>query len=254
MKVPYIFFIMSILSDFIIPQLSGLTLDTTGLDTFKYALDKNHFNNYPYSISYKYNVRGYRDDEWPENLSDCIWCVGDSFTSGLGQSYEHIWPQVLAKKLNIRTINISMDGASNDWISRKIVRIADVIKPKLIIAQWSYINRRESNITADKLNDYDRRIWYVKEMQSTEDVKNLIGNIKNGLHACNNQITLLNSFIPGLMDDAYINHFEDEFEKLNALRVNYEVLDLARDGHHYDILTATNFVDNLMKSKYINTN
>ena len=73
MKVPYIFFIMSILSDFIIPQLSGLTLDTTGLDTFKNALDKNHFNNYPYSISYKYNVRGYRDDEWPENLSDCIW-------------------------------------------------------------------------------------------------------------------------------------------------------------------------------------
>jgi hypothetical protein len=243
---------MSILSDFIIPQLSGLTLDTTGHDTFKYALDKNHFNNYPYNISYKYNVRGYRDDEWPENLSDCIWCVGDSFTSGVGQPYEHIWPQVLAKILKIRTINISMDGASNDWISRKIVRIADIIKPKLIIAQWSYINRRESKITADKLNDYNRRIWYVKEIQSSEDVENLIGNIKNGLRACNNQTTLLNSFIPGFMDDAYINHFEDEFEKLNALRVNYEVLDLARDGHHYDILTATNFVDNLMKSKYIN--
>ena len=153
-----------------------------------------------------------------------------------------------------------MDGASNDWISRKIVRIADVIKPKLIIAQWSYINRRESTVTADKLNDYDRRIWYVKEMQSSEDVKNLIGNIKNSLRACDNQTTLLNSFIPGLMDDSYINHFQDEFEKLNALRADYKVLDLARDGHHYDVLTSTDFVDNLVKAfwnfhknkKYIN--
>ena len=244
-----------ILPYFTVPPFIGLKTSNSGIDTYERVYDKNHYNNYPYDISYKYNSRGYRDDEWPENLNECIWCVGDSFTNGVGQPYEHIWPQVLAKRLNIRTINISMDGASNDWISRKIVGIADVIKPKIIIAQWSYIHRREGLPTDKKSNDYSRRIWFEKEIRSSDDVKNLIGNIKNGLSACNNQTTLINSFIPGCVSkkhDEYTNQFEDEFEKLNALRVDYEQLDWARDGHHYDILTATNFVDNLVKSKYIN--
>jgi hypothetical protein len=242
-----------ILPDFVIPQLSGLRLDTTGHDQLKYAIDKKHFINYPYKVNYSYNTRGYRDEEWPENLSECIWCVGDSFTSGVGQPYEHIWPQVLAKRLQVRTINVSMDGASNDWIARKISRITEIIKPKTIIAQWSYVNRRESVVTGKTDNDYDRRIWFQKDAQSTGDIANLISNIQNSRDACKNfQSTLISSFIPDTMHDSYTDYFNDEFDKLNVPRVDYKVLDLARDGHHYDILTATNFVDNLVNSKYIN--
>jgi len=242
-----------LLSDFIIPQLSGLTLDTTGHDTFKHALDKNHFNNYPYDISYKYNSRGYRDAEWPENLNECIWCVGDSFTSGIGQPFKHIWPQILQQKLNQRTINMSMDGASNDWISRKILQIANVIKPKTIIAQWSYVNRRESPITDKNSNDYSRRIWYNVDVHSIDDIIRTLESIKKSADICKKyNVVLVNSFIPYCMDPMYNDYFWDEFKKLNVLHVDYKVLDLARDGHHYDILTATNFVDNLVKSKYIN--
>jgi hypothetical protein len=69
--------------------------------------------------------------------------VGDSFTVGVGQPLEHTWPQVLAKKLGCRTINVGMDGASNDWIARKIKRINESINPKNIVILWSYTHRRE---------------------------------------------------------------------------------------------------------------
>jgi hypothetical protein len=249
---------MNILPDFIINAYANGETLYTGIDSLVNCTDKNYFKNYPYSINYKYNSRGFRDTEWPEQLDDCIWCVGDSFTSGVGQPYEHIWPQVLSNKLNIRTINMSMDGASNNWISRKIVRIAEVIKPKTIIVQWSYVNRREKEIPAEIptgaiIDDYDRRIWYTKDSHSIKDIENAITCVSNAVDACKKSNTvLINSFIPEFVDTEYADMFWTAFENLNTPVVKYNVIDWARDKYHYDIATATLFVDNLLNSKYIN--
>ena len=75
----------------------GKRIDNTGLDTYESCFDKEHFKNYSKKISYEYNSKGFRDVEWPTDLSDCIWCIGDSFTEGLGQPFEETWPQVLQK-------------------------------------------------------------------------------------------------------------------------------------------------------------
>jgi len=60
----------------------------TGMDTLELCLNKEYFKSYTKQISYRYNSKGFRDDEWPEDLSDVIWCVGDSFTVGIGQPFE----------------------------------------------------------------------------------------------------------------------------------------------------------------------
>ena len=89
------------------------------------------------------------NQEWPtflDALQNSIWCVGDSFTAGVGVPFLHIWPQILQQITNVRTINISLDGASNNWIARQAGAIINEIKPENLIVQWSYSHRREADI------------------------------------------------------------------------------------------------------------
>ena len=134
--------------------LSNLMLSTrvnqrwqfSGMDSLEKCQNKNHFKSYPYPVEYVYNSRGFRDAEWPndiDQLKHAIWCVGDSFTEGMGSPAEHAWPYLLHKQTNIRTINVSLDGASNEWIARKTIDILTEINPEYIILHWSYLHRRE---------------------------------------------------------------------------------------------------------------
>ena len=75
--------------------------NTTGMDSPELCLDKEHYSNYKKKVEYQYNSRGFRDHEWPEDLSDVIWCVGDSFTEGLGQPFGETWPCLLQEKTGI---------------------------------------------------------------------------------------------------------------------------------------------------------
>lgn len=148
-----------ILPDFVLPTRIGPPILNYGLDHCP-EKNKEHYLNFPYKVEYKFNDRGYRDTNWPDSLNDlqdAIWCVGDSFTVGLGSPFEHTWPQVLQTRTGCRTINVSMDGASNEWILRKIKRIVEVIAPKRIVALWSYFHRRE-DVDINKI-DEDRRIY-----------------------------------------------------------------------------------------------
>jgi hypothetical protein len=78
----------------------------SGMDTLEKCLDKDHYLSYTKDISYRYNSRGFRDHEWPEDLSDVIWCVGDSFTVGIGQPFEETWPNILQKQIGMRCLNL----------------------------------------------------------------------------------------------------------------------------------------------------
>lgn len=148
-----------ILPDLILPSRTNQRWKYSGMDSLDQCLDKQHFKNYPYQIEYVFNSRGFRDTEWPASfteLQEAVWCIGDSFTVGIGQPLEHTWPNVLAKRLNKRIINISMDGASNDWILRRTFDIVRCINPKTIIVMWSYVHRQESLNTL--LDDEQRKI------------------------------------------------------------------------------------------------
>ena len=139
-----------ILPDFVLPSRVNQRWEYSGIDSIDYCIDKHHFNQYPYPITYNYNSRGFRDQEWPDSidqLKTAIWCVGDSFTVGIGNPLKHTWPWLLQNQTNLRTINVSMDGASNNWIARKTVEILQKINPQHIVIHWSYTHRREADPT-----------------------------------------------------------------------------------------------------------
>lgn len=250
----------------------------SGMDCIEYCIDKNHFLSYAHDITYKYNSRGFRDQEWPESmkeLKNAIWCIGDSFTVGVGSTVDHIWPNRLAAQSGRRVINVSMDGASNKWIARTTEKIVNDINPKNIIIMWSYTSRRENPNMS--LSDEDRRIGHVKSSHQ-EDLDDFV-NCKQQVDCITdtsvqfaipnfiyemlsdvsktwevirdktwplelNTVKDLHSLPQRILDEItnYHNCFEEIEQSLsvrqikNIIRVNR--LDLARDGHHFDLITA----------------
>ena len=137
-----------ILPDFVLLSRVGLREKFTGMDSEEFCQDPRHFAQYSHEVEYTYNSRGFRDAEWPDNLAQAIWCFGDSYTVGIGSPQQHAWPAVLQRKTHTRCINVSLDGASNQWIARKIVALSQSLAPHCVVVHWSYIHRRESSASA----------------------------------------------------------------------------------------------------------
>jgi hypothetical protein len=125
------------------------------MDSAELCRDPKHYQSYPHEIEYRYNDRGYRDDAWPSNVEQAIWCIGDSFTVGIGSPRQHTWPYLLQQAVGQRTINVSMDGASNNWIARQAIRVMEQIRPTLMILHWSYVNRREKALEPELDESWD---------------------------------------------------------------------------------------------------
>ena len=213
----------------------------SGLDTLEECLDKDHYLSNTKDISYRYNSRGFRDHEWPEDLSDVVWCVGDSFTVGIGQPFEETWPQVLEKKIGKRCINLGEDGCANDTLALRIQEICKLYKPKLIVVMWSYLHRRRidgENVQFDK-----------KDFGADRDLKNFIKNYKL---CANVQTDIIHSIIPDVFTEKNLKNIQYilQHEEIEDI-ISFPQLDYARDYHHFDIKTSE-LVTNLMIEK-INT-
>ena len=277
-----------ILPDFILPSRINQCWQHSGMDCLEHCFNKKHFKNYPYSITYQYNSRGFRDSEWPtstDELQNSVWCVGDSFTVGLGSPREHTWTHLLQQIHGSRTINVSMDGASNNWIARKSIAILQEINPKQLIIQWSYIARRELDITTELdqpqiefyndihapvpsactqqtdqhpltiLNNFHRECnnnLYSDELRRLRSVQSSAEeDIKNTMDCINLTINaiattkVVHSFIPRFVPKQFCGVIESQTVGLVIPEIKR--LDVARDGHHYDQLTSEYFVDQVMK-------
>ena len=198
----------------------------SGMDTLESCYDKDHYLSYTKDISYRYNSRGFRDHEWPEDLSDVVWCVGDSFTVGIGQPFEETWPQLLENKTGKRCLNIGQGGCANDTMALRIREICKLYKPKLIVVMWSYFSRRRidgENVQFDK-NDFGVE----------RDIKNFHRNFS----LCQKlNVNLINFTVPCAFDD--ITYLEKKYPELKSIRQ----LDYARDHNHFDIKTSTGICD-----------
>jgi len=202
----------------------------SGIDTLEKCLDKDHFLSYTKDISYRYNSRGFRDSEWPEDLSDVVWCVGDSFTVGIGQPFEETWPQVLESKLGKRCINVGEDGCSNDTMSLRIQEICKLHSPKLIVVMWSYLHRRRIN---NKNVHHD-----VNDFGLEKDMANFSKNFKivNELPT-----KIINLLIPFAFDD--VKSLEEKYKNIIFTRN----IDYARDHHHFDVKTSRGVCQHIIK-------
>jgi hypothetical protein len=278
-----------ILPDFVLPSRINQRWIYSGMDSPEKCANKKHFKNYPYQITYEYNSRGFRDAEWPstiDELKECIWCFGDSFTVGLGSPLEHTWVNYLQKETGHRCINISLDGASNRWILRKVSDVINLINPKNIVVHYSYTHRTESLDTS--LSDEQRRLFSLPNVSIESEVAELRSIIETYLSS-NKNTNIIQSFIPNANATPQIaniwndisgeswpscptsfkdfieysneiktelkNYFPNEYNSILACLEITELtnnpifvqqLDYARDYHHYDILTARNFVSQII--------
>lgn len=255
--------------------------DYSGMDNLKGCLDRKLFLQWPHKVNYNYNSRGFRDQEWPQDLKSAVWCIGDSFTVGIGSCFEHTWPQALSQHSQRRVINVSMDGASNEWIARQVCDAYDLAQPRNIVIMWSYLHRRE-NSNLDLL-DLDRRLHYIRSTM-LQDFENF-NSCRKQVHQHCAHSNIIELVIPNFVvsfDDAAWKRIRDpswpqllpktleEFQALSpeitaelhtlhgidtdqlleyytiqqqhcdflADVVTVEYLDRARDGHHFDIVTA----------------
>jgi hypothetical protein len=206
-----------------------------------------------------------------------------------------------------KTINVSMDGASNDWISRISQNIAQAVNPTNMVIMWSYIHRRESldyqtrdvnnlgmqeiwqeyyqticgvdwpdcNIIDDfaKLpleikeeiknyhsisqfvvsddlssiqwsDDEAKRMHYSNELDY-QDLNNFQQAI-NGIRQYDNDINIIHSVVPELSPKRFIDQCGAMLNYKNQYVGYFPKLDLARDGHHFDRITAQNLVNSMI--------
>jgi len=211
----------------------------SGLDSFKNCLNKEHFKHYPKQITYIHNQRGFRDAEWPDDLSDVIWCVGDSFTMGIGQPFEETWPYLLEKKIGKRCLNLGEDGASNDTIALRAQEIYRVYKPKIILIMWSYLWRRRINGTDVMFDPKEVGINHVP------DIDNFKINVQKVLDLNTKVIQTTSCKVL----DGY-NEYPQYREKevFKSIINPIQQFDFARDYQHFDIITSQKFCD-LFKDK-----
>jgi len=257
-----------ILPDFVLPGRINQQCNYSGIDS--------KHNNYPHPITYQYNNRGFRDDPWPDDLTDKIWCFGDSFTVGIGCPREHTWPYLLDN-----TVNVSLDGASNYWIARKAIKVLEEICPKTIVIQWSFIWRGEN--TNCNLSDEARRLQYYDLALSHADLLENFIKLVEQVESAGQSTRVIHSFIPGwaigdsvqaewdklcgpdwpttpmgtwtpqveleLAEFKLDKFFKVYVELLNRIEHVPEIarLDRARDNFHYDLLTAQAFVSSVRK-------
>jgi len=229
-----------ILPNFILPTRVNQHWTHSGIDRLVRCFNKQYYLTYPYKIDYKFNSRGFRDQEWPTDmlgLQKSTWCVGDSFTEGLGSPIEHTWPHLLKEKTKTNIVNVSMDGASNNWISRKTVEILEKINPEILVIQWSYFHRREKENS--RIPDEYRTIHYeLSEIADPNlDLQNFIKCFEQVNNANKNSI-IVHSAIPWASAIEMHKHY---MQYSNVHLVIQE--DYARDSHHYDIKTSSKFVD-----------
>jgi len=221
-----------ILPSFVIPELVNQYCTETGVDSYNHCFNKDYYKAYPHNVEYKYNERGYRDKPWPNNLQDCIWCIGDSFTVGLGTPYENTWTQILEQQTGVSVINVSMNGASNQWISRKAAEVCNTIQPKNVVLMWSYAHRRESNIESN--TDLERTQHYLKNSTELDDLLTFKICVNNTCSKSNNS-NLIHLTIPNCATDKIIT---EAFKNITNFLGPVHILDYARDSWHFDVVTS----------------
>jgi hypothetical protein len=209
-----------------IPYYQNMQCVELGMDSRSQCSDKQWFDQYPDSVSYQFNHAGYRTHE--KIMSDCVLVLGDSFTLGLGVNAEQRYTDILEKQLGHQVANFSLNGASNDWIARKLSQLLKIIKPRAVIVHYTFSHRRERA----RLDWHDdERTECEPFYSSQENFDNWRMNFDRINSACAG-LQVIHSFIPNWHDSPV-----DYTQFAGTVITPCVLQDLARDKFHYGVLT-----------------
>lgn len=172
-----------------IPNLANKTLKFYSPDTLSDCRYQKQFKKYPHVVEYNFNSRGFRDAEWPEDLENAIWCLGDSATVGLGAPIQHSWPAQLSEITGMPTINLGIRAIDNYTISEIAQEIISTVRPKNLVILWSFFERRpigsiHTELTDSScqvvLDDYIDHIFYFEKCLANLEHSDNSTNIVHG--------------------------------------------------------------------------
>lgn len=217
-----------------IPRYADFHATSIGLDSEKHCFNLDHFRAYPDAITYEFNELGFRDCSYLKYASTDIIAIGDSFTLGLGVNAQQTWPARLAHLLDHPVRNFSLNGASNDWMARKIQKILEFFSPPLIIVHYTFSHRRERPFLD----------WHDDERTESEPLYTQQENMQNWTKAyelfANLSVPVIHSFIPN-WDPVGVDHGPLGPNCLAPVQPQ----DLARDGFHYGPKTHAQLAQDL---------
>lgn len=197
---------------------------------------KQQFLEYPDKITYKFNSRGFRDDEWPnelESLKQCNFCIGDSNVIGVGLPREHTYINIVNQYSKNKFINCGKSSAYNyHWNLLNSLEIIKVINPKYLIIHWSPFYKTSWGRTAFRDLFFGNRKDMNKFIECIDQIELYKGNTQ-----------VIHVFNP-LYHDFY-NFFNRIDTNIN--HVIFEKKDLARDGVHYGKLTHADLAEKICK-------
>jgi lysophospholipase L1-like esterase len=217
-----------------IPYYANLQCDQIGIDSLEKCLNRKWYQSQK-SVDYHFNDLGYRCVPSSEFKGNEILAIGDSFTVGLGLNVDDTWPGKLQKILDYPVLNFSLNGASNDWIARKLDQLLTVFEPRAIVIHYTFSHRRE----LDQPDWYDdERTLCLESTDPQEDLDNWYGNYKKIMSTASN-IPLLHSFLPNWhCTPVEIGQYGIDPVKLTQY-------DSSRDGFHYGVDTSIMFAEDV---------
>lgn len=113
------------------------------------------------TVSYTYNRLGYRCPDFDTKVQTSILTVGCSHSFGIGVPQEATFGELFANRLGLElgrpvvNWNLSVPGASNDYIARILHQTVDILNPHLILIMFTHLARREYVTILDKRLHYN---------------------------------------------------------------------------------------------------
>ena len=206
-----------------IPFYANLQSDSLGMDSQAHCYDRRLFDQH-HAVIYQFNQVGFRTHSVDKFEHNAILVLGDSFTLGLGNNTQERYTDLIEKQLSHQVLNFSLNGASNDWIARKLQQLLQLFKPRAIVIHYTFSHRRERPQT--DWHD-DERTECEPLYSSQENYQNWFANFQT-IQALAGDIKLVHSFIP---------NWHQQTTTYTELGTNLippmTQLDFARDGFHY---------------------
>jgi len=218
-----------------IPFYANLQADSLGLDSAEHCFDRLAFTQHP-PVHYHFNDVGFRTHASNQFQPNAILVLGDSFTLGLGINVKERYTDLLEQQLSHQVLNFSLNGASNDWIARKLQQLLSLFQPRAIIVHYTFSHRRERPFL--DWSD-DERTECEPFYSSEENYQNWFANFQ-GVCALASNIKLVHSFIHNW------HNCPVDYAVLGTNVIPPIVpLDRARDSFHYGPQTHQALADKI---------
>ena len=103
--------------------------------------------------AYRFNSLGFRGEEYDPAARATIFVCGCSITFGTGLDVEETWAHRFKlgyaerrglAPADVNLLNFSQGGASNDYIARTLLDQCSRVRPTLVLAQFTVMNRAEA--------------------------------------------------------------------------------------------------------------